>query len=542
MNAAGLPLDDRIAALSVAARRAVQAKDWTSVGARAEEIMQLAPLHPEGHFLSGLFRKISQQPNKAIAAFEQALELDPGRYDAAIELAGQYSIARRNGETAALLARYEDRLGNSPRYLDMAATVYTEIGLPERAWPLYCKANELQPDIDLFQANKAACAVYLGKIDEAQAIYRRLLARFPAHQRNHYHLSRLARASDDAHVRQMQAILRQLNLPPEQNVFLYYALGKELEDLERWDEAFEYYRRAGDAVTRVADYEVAGDIALIDRIIETCDADWLAAGSQGHTTAGAGTNANANTGKTPIFVIGLPRTGTTLTERILCSHSEVESLGETQFLQMVIRRESGIQSVEAMSPDMISGAARADIDRIGQGYLDAVAYRLGEPRFFIDKLPYNFLFLGFIARAWPQARIVHLQRNPMDSCFAMYKQVFTWAYKFSYSLENLGRYYIAYRRLLDHWRATLGERLVEVEYEALVTDQEAQTRLLLARLGLEFEEGCLHFDRNEAASTTASSVQVREKIHARSVRRWTHFREQLQPLRQMLEPAGIAVD
>jgi hypothetical protein len=130
----------------------------------------------------------------------------------------------------------------------------------------------------------------------------------------------------------------------------------------------------------------------------------------------------------------------------------------------------------------------------------------------------------------------------MDACFAMYKQVFTWAYKFSYSLEALGAYYVAYDRLARHWRAVLGERLVEVDYEALVGDPEVRTRQLLERLGLEFEPACLESDRNQAASATASSVQVRERIHTRSVQRWRNFERHLQPLRTVLEAAGITVD
>jgi hypothetical protein len=161
---------------------------------------------------------------------------------------------------------------------------------------------------------------------------------------------------------------------------------------------------------------------------------------------------------------------------------------------------------------------------------------------FIEKLPENFLYLGFIAKAWPDAGIVYLRRNPMDTCFAMYKQVFTWAYKFSYSLETLGRYYVAHDRLLRHWRAMLGERLVEIQYESLVADQEGQTRMLLERLGLEFEPACLEFEKNEAASATASSVQVREKIHSRSVDRWRHFEAELRPLSRMLAAAGIAIE
>src|SRR5687768_6199222 len=147
----------------------------------------------------------------------------------------------------------------------MAGTTYTHIGLPEKAWPLYQQANALQPGVDLFQANMAACAVYLGKFDEAKALYQGLLERFPAHQRNHWQLSRLERAKDSAHVDRMVALLHSLRLPPEKNVFLYYAIAKELEDLERWDEAFEYYRQAGDAVTKVAKYDVAEDVAIIDQ-------------------------------------------------------------------------------------------------------------------------------------------------------------------------------------------------------------------------------------------------------------------------------------
>jgi hypothetical protein len=152
------------------------------------------------------------------------------------------------------------------------------------------------------------------------------------------------------------------------------------------------------------------------------------------------------------------------------------------------------------------------------------------------------LYLGFIAKAFPGARIVVMKRNPMDSCFAMYKQVFTWAYKFSYSLEGLGRFYVAYDRLLDHWQKMLGDRLIEVEYEGLVADQENQTRILLDKLDLDFEEACLNFDKNKSATATASSVQVREKVHTRSVNRWKNYQQQLQPLRDYLENAGIAVD
>ena len=523
-----------LADISKAARRAAQSHDWATVETCANEILRRAPASAEGHFLTGLVHKASRRPALAVRSFERCLAEDEARYDAAVELANQLSISRRNGEAASLLARYEDRLDNSPRYLDMAGTVYTEIGLPEKAWPLYEKATGLQPEISLFQANRAACAVYLGRIEEAGAIYRSLLEATPGHRRNHYLLSRLEKAKDMTHVEQMKEVLRASDDTPDMNVFMYYAIGKELEDLGHWDEAFEYYRKAGDAISSVANYDVERDIAVIDSIISGCTADWLQ-----QDAAGPALDANA---KTPIFVVGLPRTGTTLAERIIASHSQVVSLGETQFMQMVLRRESGVQSVEGMTPEMVDSLLGKDMNRVAADYLDAVRYRLGEEPFFIDKLPFNFLFLGFIAKAWPDAKIVHLARNPMDACFSMYKQVFTWAYKFSYSLDTLGRYYVAYDRLREHWRRVLGERTLEVEYEALVSDTENQTRRLLDGLGLPFEQACLDFDRNEAPSATASSVQIREKTHTGSVGKWKRFESQLKPLRDILESAGITVE
>ena len=240
----------------------------------------------------------------------------------------------------------------------------------------------------------------------------------------------------------MKKVIRSTNMTPDKNVFMYYAIGKELEDLEEWDEAFEYFKMAGDAVTSVAEYDINADLRLIDTIIEACNEDWLVADT---------TDAPMDvSGKIPIFLIGLPRSGTTLTERIISSHSKVASAGETQFMQMVIRRESGVESDEKMTPAMIEAATKLDINVIGDGYMNMLSYRLGGEPMFIDKLPFNIFYLGFIAKAYPDARIIHMKRNPMDSCFAMYKQVFTWAYKFSYTLEGLGRFYAAYVRLVDH--------------------------------------------------------------------------------------------
>lgn len=520
-----------IQALSQRARMAAQRGEWDELGRCATRITQLDGNSEEGHFLAGLYQKAANQPRLAIESFEKALQLNEARYDAAIELADRYLIARRNSDARRLLDKYSSHLDNSPRYLDLAGTAYSTLGLPEQAWSLYVKADALQPGVDLFRANKAACAVFLGKIDEAREIYTALLEKYPNHQRNHYHLSRLERARDDTHINAMKGVLAAGNMPPEQNVFLYFAIGKELEDLERWEEAFDFYQQGGDAILRVANYDVKRDIALIDTIIDGTGAAWIAAGAQSPAE-----------GPQPVFICGLPRTGTTLTERILASHSTVTSLGETEFVEIAMRELSGVQTQERASVDIVNALAGGEPAALANRYREFVDYRLDDTPWFIDKLPYNFLYLGHIARAFPKAKLVHLRRHPMDACFAMYKQVFTWAYKFSYSQESIAEYYLAYVRLMQHWRDVLGDRLVEVEYEALTADTEPQTRALLERLGLPFEEACLNPEKNRAASTTASSVQIREKAHTRSVGRWRHFERQLAPLAERLRAGGIELD
>ena len=516
---------------STAARQAVRAKDWPRVKAYAKDILNRQRNSAEGYFLLGLADKGLNRIEPAVKSFTRAIRADEARYDAAVELAGLYLRSSRHGEAAALLQRYENQLQNSPLYLDMAGTIYSNAGLPENAWPLFRKANELQPGVDMLQANLAACSVFVGKIEEAAKGYRELLQKHPNHQRNHYELSRLARATNSEHVNDMKAVLESTKLPPQKNIYAYYAIGKELEDLERWDEAFEYYKMGGDAAAMVANYDVQADVDLIDKMITVCNASWLEDRPD--------EQALDDGGKTPVFVVGLPRTGTTLTERILTSHSLVESVGESFFMQAVIKRESRVITVDAMNPVIVDTVSRKDIRRINKGYLEAIEYKFGDRPFFIEKFPENFLYLGFIAKAFPNAQIVHLKRNPMDTCFALYKQSF---FRYAYTLEDLGAYYVAYHRLYEHWRELLKDRMIEIEYENLVGDQEPQTRQLLDKLGLEFEEGCLNFEKNKLASNTASTVQIREKIHGRSVLRWKNYEKQLEPLRACLESAGIEVD
>lgn len=372
----------------------------------------------------------------------------------------------------------------------------------------------------------AACAVVVGETDRARALYEAILHQNPSHQRAHYELSRIDRATDDSHIRQMLEILDRSAAPPERNIFLYYALAKEYEDLGRWQESFECLERGGNAARKMSRYDVQEDIEVIDTIIETCDADWLASLK----------STDAPGDRTPVFVVGLPRTGTTLTDRILSSHSMIESAGESQLLQMVLRDGTHAGNHVGITAQQIRAAAERDPRSIAEAYLQAIGHRLGPAPYFVEKLPENVLYLGFIAAAWPDARIVHLRRHPLDACFAMFKQSF---FRFAYTLEDLTQYYLAYDRLSRHWESVLGDRVIALQYEALVADPEAQIRRLFERLDIPFEAQCLDFDRSAGPVATASATQVREKAHTRSVGKWQKFARQLEPLRARLESGGI---
>lgn len=517
--------------LSEIGRMAAQKNDWGTVFKCARELVSRNELNPEGYFFLGLAEKIANNLLNSIDAFEKCLALDESRFDAGIELAGQYHILLRNDEAIALLEKYKGMLPDSPLYLDMAGTLYNTMGKPLQAVPLFEMAVKLQPNVLFFLSHLAAAYVFVGETEKAKAIYKKLLLKNPNHQRNHFYLSRLETATDSGHVDQMKAILKQEHKPASENVFLNYALGKELEDLQNWDEAFDFYKRAADGVKAVLNYRVEQDEALIEQVIRSCDGGWY--------QAKTGLTRKISGDKKPIFLVGLPRTGTTLAEQILAGHSKIESIGETQYFELVLRMNSGVRGPGKMTPEMIRSLISFDLNELGRQYLDKAKYLWGDKEYFIDKLPHNYLYLGFFAAAFPDSPIIWIKRNPMDACLAMFKQLFMGVYEFTFDFDDLARYYVMYEKLYGHWKNILGQRIIEIEYENLVKDIAAETSEAFAKMNLEYEADCIDFNKNITASSTASSVQVREKIHSRSVMKWKRFEKHLEPLRQKLETRGI---
>jgi Sulfotransferase family len=317
---------------------------------------------------------------------------------------------------------------------------------------------------------------------------------------------------DNNHTAAMEALLRDSALPRHGRIMLQFALGKEYEDLGEHDRAYDSIKAGCDLQRGSIRYDSAAGIAEIERIIRTQSRTWLASVPTG------------SSGADPIFVVGLPRTGTTLAERIIASHSATTSLGETNAFAVALRRANQAK------PDRPDGAD------IARRYLESAA-ALGQPsnRRLIDKTLQNYLHCGLIHAALPRAKIVLVQRHPLDSCWAIYKAHFNGIFAFSYDQIELADYYLAYRRLARHWRTILPpDVFLEVRYEDIVHDQTAASRRLIEFAGLPWEDDVLRFHESRAASATASAVQVRRPIYSTSIGSWRRHEKQLEPLRERL--------
>jgi len=276
-------------------------------------------------------------------------------------------------------------------------------------------------------------------------------------------------------------------------------------------------------------YSVKTDVDIMDQITRVFNQDFFSKDESGHEN------------EEPIFVIGLPRSGTTLLERILGSHSDVYAAGELGHFGIELTRLTRQQMAgsKAGRSQFISSSAQIDYRLLGESYISSTRPLTGKTLRFIDKLPFNYLYAGLIHRALPNAKIVSLRRHPMDSCYSMYKQLFRDAYPFSYDQHDLAAYYIAYHQLMAHWQALMPGVIHTVNYEDLVADTEGEARRLLEFCGLNWEAQCLEFHKNTSASTTASATQVRQKVYASSVGKWRAYQTELMPLRHALEEAGI---
>jgi tetratricopeptide (TPR) repeat protein len=499
-----------------------------------------------------------KKPADALAAIDRAAAIDPAGVRYRIQRA-QCLLALGRREAALDAARAAAEVaGKDAAAWDAVGTLRSFATDQRGALEAYDRAVALAPEEPQFAFNRASVRRFTGDLAGAESDYDRAIARRPLDFEAYLNRSELrVQTAERNHVAELQALLRRPELDWRGYVQVQYALAKECEDLGRHAEAFDHLQRGARRRREHLRYDVAVDVATVDWIIQSYPTGTAAAGAPvpagpaapAAPAVSAASRAPGPYGPSPepsredpIFIVGLPRSGTTLVERILASHSSLSSAGELESFAQSLVEAARIQSGNAALSrrELVALSATLDFAALGRDYLARARAAYGGSGRFIDKMPLNYLYCGLIRRALPNARIVHVVRHPLGVCYAMYKTLFKSGYPFSYDLREIARYYSAYRRLMAHWQTTLPGAIHQLRYEDLIADQAGETRKLLEYCGLGWEDGCLDFHRNPTPTTTASAAQVRRPLYDSSVSQWRHYEAQLSELRDTLAAEGIA--
>jgi hypothetical protein len=440
----------------------------------------------------------------------------------------------RSAEACAAAASAQRHAGSDAVLFDAIGSLFNHGNDQARALAAYDRAVDLAPANPHFLFNRASARRFLGRLADAEADYDRVIALKPGDFEAYMNRSELRpQSADHNHIGELENLVARGFTDWRAEVQVRYALAKEYEDVGEYAKSFRQLQRGATERRRHMRYDVAVDVATVDWIIDAFPAAPVAAAQ------GVGEPA----ADAPIFIVGLPRSGTTLVDRILGSHTAIFSAGELNYFALCIVeavRRGGAPQLPRR--ELIARSADLDFAALGRDYLDKVRRAGVEAVRFTDKMPLNYLYCGLIQRALPNAKIVHVTRQPMAACYSMYKTLFKDGYPFSYDLREIARYFIGYRRLMDHWQAAAPGTIYPLSYEALVADQRGETRKLLEYCGLEWQEACVEFHSNPMPTTTASASQVRRRMYDSSVSQWRHYAPELMDLRGMLRDAGIAVD
>jgi tetratricopeptide (TPR) repeat protein len=467
------------------------------------------------------------RPAEALASYDRALALKPAY---AVALNNRGNALKRLGRAADALASYEGALALRPDYvaaLNNRGNVLKDLGRLGEALASYERALALQPDYAAAYDNKGLLLTALGRFDEAGDAIKRAIELSPRKIRYYYNFSLVAGRlpAGNPHLRAMEDLAREMDsLTPTEQVELNFALSKVVGGIGDTERSFRYLLEGNAVKRQQVVYDEAGALNSIQRVAAAFTAEVIG------RHAGQG-----ETSPVPVFILGLPRSGTTLVEQILASHQGIYGAGEIDDFELAIAAQDDPARQVLDSPGVISTLSGEELRRLGAEYLGRIKACAPNADRITNKLPENFRLAGLIHLALPNARIIHTRRDPIDTCLSCFSQLFAGNLPYTYDLAELGRYYRAYDTLMSHWRKVLPpEVMIEVHYEELVADLAGQARRLVAHCGLDWDPRCLDFHQTERAVRTASMTQVRQPIYPGSVGRWRAYERFLGPLLEEL--------
>ena len=481
-------------------------------------------------FLMAMSHAARLDVRTAAASIIEALKLSPNNTEYLAQFAKFCTLL--NQQRRALLAA-DHAVKQKPEKaltLDTLGVVYSKLGNHDKAQNVLSLAVDREPENPQFHFNLASSEQFLGNEERAYHHYQKAIELRSDFARAYWALSELKKNKTDTNLtEQLTNLLDQKGLSDEDELYLCHALSREKEKQSDYQAAFDLLARGKFRYRSKLNYSWVVDERMFDAISQTFP---LNRKSQVEKTLGS----------EAIFVLGMPRSGTTVVERILSSHSKVESLGELQNFAVAVKQESGADGPLVLDPAVVTKTDTMDMARIGERYLSSLHSRDKSVERFVDKTPLNFLQLGYIVESLPSAKIVLVRRNPMDTCLSNFRQLFAVSfsyYNYHYDLQDTGHYYRLFDALIQKWLDLYRDRIHVVDYESLIEDPDANVKALLNNCGLSWEPECLSFHENKSAVATASAMQVREPLYKRSVSRWKKYESKLQPLKEIFDAAGI---
>lgn len=509
------------------ARALAAAGRLEEAAADVREILALSPGNAEAHDVYANCLMSLGREDEAITSAREALRANPGDVFARNVISACFWMQGRWDE-AGDMARETLRVDSDNVFATgVAAAHHLAAGRYEEAETAARRALSLDPHFIQAHIMLGKVMASLGRPAEAESCFERALEIDPDAPDAIYELVQASRAFATAETAARLEKLVTAQMQLDRKALLHFGLGRICDSLGDYPRAFESYAAGNKLAGRNSSFDAANWSKSIDRLIEAFTPDLFA------KHVGIGSKS-----RRPVFIVGMPRSGTTLVEQILVSHPNVAGGGELGILPELVnsfsQRTSTGRGYPAGAWDLTAKAAKA----LAGDYLAALEAIDSESARVTDKLPQNFLNLGLVALILPQATIIHCRRDPVDTCLSCYFTKFLHDLKFTHRLEDLGAYFIAYRRLMAHWHKALPIPILDVDYEDLVANQEKVSRRLISHCGLEWDDRCLQFHETERPVQTASVWQVRQPMYRSSIERWRRYEPFLEPLRRALDETG----